>query len=126
MTQQQVADHFGCGKSQVAMYCPQVNKKMGLPKVADIKLGEYGPKVSRITPNTLTELAERTNLTRRRMELIEPGGKITLERGTGRELKRISGTVEVKYPDKLLLRNERDRLEMVTFADMLTMRVGMG
>jgi hypothetical protein len=120
---QQIADKFGCGRTQVRKYCPRQNKVKGL---SETKLGENCPKVSRIAPDTLDKLAERTILTRRRMELISVGGRVTLERGEGRKLKRITGKVVTKYPDKLLLRNRKGRLEMVTFADMLTMRVGMG
>jgi uncharacterized protein Veg len=68
----------------------------------------------------------RDEKARKHIECIEPGQCITLQRGKGRQFEQIKGIVQTKYPGKLLIRNERGRPEMITLADLLTMRVKVG
>lgn len=68
-------------------------------------------------------LQYRLKKARAKMDNLNVGDSITLLYHEGKRMKQREGVVEVKYPDKLLIRNRHGRLEMITFADLLTMKV---
>jgi len=77
------------------------------------------------TEATYEKLAVKLNRADKIIKTVQLGGTIILQRGESRTLRQISGTVETKYPDKLIIRNRRGRVQMITLADLMDMRVAV-
>jgi len=122
MTYVQIGELYNCGKSTIQHY---TNEKRGIVKPDesdDIKLNN---KIM-CEDKKLISLAVNINRAKQQIEKLQKGSKITLTRYEGRKTQRVSGEVETKYPDKLLIKNRHGRIEMVTLADLLTMKVVVG
>jgi hypothetical protein len=120
-----IAEYFGVGRETVRKYNPGRLENQPEEEIPVVEKKKHEKNLY-VREVDLGSLVIKTKRARQRLESIEPGKVITLSMFEGRRRKTISGTVETKLPDKLLIRNERGRIEMVTFADLLTMRVVEG
>jgi uncharacterized protein Veg len=124
----EIAKMYGCGTSAVSFHCKVENVRNTTRNIKEptvhIPYDNPSYAVSKATLNRTIDLNKQTQ---DRLRDIEPGKTIALERNEGRRLERIAGTVIDKYPgNKVLIKNEQGFREMITFADLLTMRVSVG
>lgn len=84
----------------------------------------YNP-VGRVvnSEKVIKRLKSKIDLAEERLTNLKIGSNLTLLYMDGPVEVKLSGVVEKKYDDKLIMRNKQNRIEMITLADLLTMKV---
>jgi len=72
--------------------------------------------------NTLNALGIKTIRAKERLDKAQLGATILLIYPDGRKMRQKGGVIIAKYPDKLVTRNKLGRVEMITLADLITMK----
>jgi uncharacterized protein Veg len=128
----EIAKMYHCGTSAVSFHC-QIKNVRNITRSITRSIKEptvhipYSNPAYAVSKATLNHTIDRNRQAKDRLREIEPGRVLTLERNEGRRLERISGIVIDKYSgDKILIKNEQGFREMITFSDLLTMRVSVG